>query len=116
MKAIEVSAFGGVETISVVERDEPVAGPGQVVVDVEATGVNYADVMMRRGLYVGGPTWDCGDVSVYDRDGDDVSGTHAPAFSSNDTVTSSFAPFSVARKVPTPSKFSIVKPIGSVSL
>ena len=55
MKAIEVSAFGGVETISVVERDEPVAGPGQVVVDVEAAGVNYADVMMRRGLYVGGP-------------------------------------------------------------
>ena len=43
------------QKLSLVEREEPVAGPGQVVVDIEATGVNYADVMMRRGLYVGGP-------------------------------------------------------------
>ena len=55
MKAIEVSAFGDVDTLSLVEREEPVAGPGEVVVEVEASGVNYADVMMRRGLYVGGP-------------------------------------------------------------
>lgn len=55
MKAIEVAAFGGVETLELVELPEPEPGPGHVVIDVEAAGVNYADVMMRRGLYVGGP-------------------------------------------------------------
>jgi NADPH2:quinone reductase len=56
MRAIEVAAFGGPEVLEVVDRPEPVAGPGQVLIDVEAIGVNYADVMMRRGLYVGGPS------------------------------------------------------------
>lgn len=55
MKVVEVRAFGGPENIAVAERPDPTAGPGEVVVDVEAAGVNYADVMMRRGLYVGGP-------------------------------------------------------------
>jgi NADPH2:quinone reductase len=55
MKAIEVREFGGVENLALVEREEPVPGPGEVVVAVEAAGVNYADVMQRRGLYFGGP-------------------------------------------------------------
>jgi NADPH2:quinone reductase len=55
VKAIEVRAFGGPEVLELVDRPEPLPGPGQVAIDVEAAGVNYADVMMRRGLYVGGP-------------------------------------------------------------
>ncbi len=55
MKAIEVAAFGGVENLELVELPEPEPGPGHVVIDVEASGVNYADVMQRRGLYTGGP-------------------------------------------------------------
>jgi NADPH2:quinone reductase len=55
MKAVEVSAFGGVENLAVVDRPDPEPGPGHVSVKVEAAGVNYADVMMRRGLYSGGP-------------------------------------------------------------
>lgn len=55
MRVVECTGTGGVETLAVVERPEPVAGPGQVVIAVEAAGVNYADVMMRRGLYTGGP-------------------------------------------------------------
>ena len=55
MKAIVVREFGGTERLELVDVPEPVAGPGQVVVEVAAAGVNYADVMMRRGLYVGGP-------------------------------------------------------------
>ena len=55
MKATVVREFGGIERLELVDVPEPVAGPGQVVVEVEAAGVNYADVMMRRGLYVGGP-------------------------------------------------------------
>lgn len=55
MKAIEVTRFGGTENLSLVDMPAPAPGPGEVVVAVEAAGVNYADVMMRRGLYVGGP-------------------------------------------------------------
>lgn len=55
MKAIQVAQFGGIENLALVDVPDPVAGLGQVVVDIEATGVNYADVMMRRGLYAGGP-------------------------------------------------------------
>jgi len=55
MRAVEVSAFGGTDKLELVDVESPVAGPGQVLIDVEACGVNYADIMMRRGLYGGGP-------------------------------------------------------------
>lgn len=55
MRAIEVAAFGGTEQLEAVDLPAPEAGPGQVLIDIEACGLNYADVMMRRGLYVGGP-------------------------------------------------------------
>ena len=55
MRAIQVRAFGGADALEVIDATEPVVRPGTVLVEVEAAGVNYADVMMRRGLYVGGP-------------------------------------------------------------
>lgn len=56
MRAIEVAAFGGSDQLEAVDVPAPVAGVGQVLIDIEACGLNYADVMMRRGLYVGGPS------------------------------------------------------------
>ena len=38
-----------------VEREDPVAGPGQVVIDVAACGVNFADTLARIGLYADAP-------------------------------------------------------------
>ncbi|NIC00651.1 NADPH:quinone oxidoreductase family protein [Halobacterium sp. R2-5] len=55
MQAIEVSEFGDASTLERVERDQPEPGPGEVRIDVEAVGVNFADVMQRRGHYHGGP-------------------------------------------------------------
>lgn len=55
MRAIEVAAFGGTDQLEAVNLPSPIPGPGEVLVDIEACGLNYADVMMRRGLYVGGP-------------------------------------------------------------
>ncbi len=55
MRAIEVTEFGGTETMSVVERDVPEPGEGQVRIEVRAAGVNFADIMQRRGHYQGGP-------------------------------------------------------------
>jgi NADPH2:quinone reductase len=52
MKAVQVSRFGGPEVLEVVELDDPQAGPGQVVVDVDAAGVNYADTHATDDTYL----------------------------------------------------------------
>ncbi|WP_435320255.1 quinone oxidoreductase family protein [Haloarchaeobius sp. TZWSO28] len=55
MKAIEVTEYGDTESMQVVEEDVPEPGPGQVRIEVEAAGINFADIMQRRGHYPGGP-------------------------------------------------------------
>ncbi len=49
MKAARVFQFGGPEVVKLTETDTPVAGPGQVLVEVHASSVNPADVYMREG-------------------------------------------------------------------
>src|SRR5690606_781899 len=51
MKAIVVRAHGGPEVLRVEEVGVPEVGQGQVLVRVEAAGVNYIDVYHRTGLY-----------------------------------------------------------------
>lgn len=51
MKAIRVHEFGGPETLRLEEVADPQAGPGQVVVKIEATGVNPVDTYIRSGGY-----------------------------------------------------------------
>ena len=51
MKAIRVHAPGGPEALRYEEVDRPVPGPGQVLVKVEAAGVNFIDVYQRTGQY-----------------------------------------------------------------
>ena len=51
VKAIIVPALGGPENLVLDDLAEPVAGPGELLVDVTAAGVNYVDIYHRRGLY-----------------------------------------------------------------
>ncbi len=51
MIAIEAEAPGGPEVLKPVERPVPQPGPGEVLIRVEAAGVNRPDVMQRLGLY-----------------------------------------------------------------
>jgi NADPH2:quinone reductase len=51
MKAILMQGFGGPEVMRLVEVADPTPGPGQLLVRVEAAGVNYIDVYHRTGLY-----------------------------------------------------------------
>ena len=51
MKAIRVHQFGGPEVLKLEEVPDPVAGPGQVVVDVKAIGVNPVEAYIRTGSY-----------------------------------------------------------------
>lgn len=51
MRAVVVSEFGGPEAFVLVDVQDPVAAPGQVLVDVAVSGVNFIDVYQRSGLY-----------------------------------------------------------------
>ena len=55
MKAVVVARAGGPEVLEVRDVPEPVAQPGEVIVRVEAVGVNFADTMSTRGTYKGTP-------------------------------------------------------------
>jgi NADPH:quinone reductase-like Zn-dependent oxidoreductase len=51
MKAVFIDRFGGPEVLSYGDQPDPVAGPGQAVVDVAAASVNGADWRVRAGQY-----------------------------------------------------------------
>ena len=50
MKAISMSSAGGPNVVELVDRPEPVPGPGQALVEVFAAGVNFMDTGVRRGV------------------------------------------------------------------
>ena len=51
MRVIEISQFGPPGVLKLAERPEPIAGPGEVLVEVVAAGVNRPDVIQRLGKY-----------------------------------------------------------------
>src|SRR3989442_365691 len=55
MKAAQVVGFGDVDRIAVVDMPIPTPAKDSVLVRVKAWGLNYADVLQRQGLYLGGP-------------------------------------------------------------
>jgi NADPH2:quinone reductase len=55
MKAVVVTRAGGPEVLEVRDIPEPQPKPGEVVVRVQAVGVNFADTMSTRGSYSGTP-------------------------------------------------------------
>ncbi|MDM7921503.1 MAG: NAD(P)H-quinone oxidoreductase [Pyrinomonadaceae bacterium] len=53
MKAVYIAEFGGPENLEIREVPEPnEPGPGEVTVRVRAAGLNRADLLQRRGLYL----------------------------------------------------------------
>jgi NADPH2:quinone reductase len=53
VKAVVISEFGGPEVLRYLEQPDPTPSPDQVLIQVESTGVNYADVLARQGRYHG---------------------------------------------------------------
>src|ERR1700749_4636364 len=49
MKAVLFEKHGGPEVLHLAEMPDPVAGPGEIVVDVHAASVNAADYKVRLG-------------------------------------------------------------------
>lgn len=51
MRAVQLTRFGGPDVLQVADVPEPPAADGYVVIDVEAAGVNYSDIMMTENVY-----------------------------------------------------------------
>ncbi|RNF29393.1 NADPH:quinone oxidoreductase [Massilia aurea] len=51
MKAVRCTAWGPPDSLVLDNLPEPVAGPGDIVVDVKAAGVNFPDVLTVQGKY-----------------------------------------------------------------
>jgi NADPH2:quinone reductase len=75
MQAIEISSFGPPEVLRLTERPTPVAGPGEVLIAVTASGINRPDVLQRKGLYP--PPADASDLPGLEVAGSIVSGDDA---------------------------------------
>jgi NADPH2:quinone reductase len=52
MKAIQITAFGGPDSMHLVDLSEPVPGPGQEVIEVTSIGINYADTHQTENSYL----------------------------------------------------------------
>jgi NADPH:quinone reductase len=50
MRAVIADQHGGPEVLRLTERDTPDPGPGQLLVEVAAAGVNFADIYARQGI------------------------------------------------------------------
>src|SRR5690606_2858744 len=51
MRAARITAYGPIDTLRVEEVDDPVVGPGEVLVDIAAAAVNYPDLLIMSGGY-----------------------------------------------------------------
>ncbi len=55
MKAVFVEQPGGVENLKYADIPKPSPGPGQALVKIAASGVNYIDIYFRKGVYPAPP-------------------------------------------------------------
>jgi NADPH:quinone reductase len=51
MRAVEITSFGEPDVLRLGNRPDPVAGAGEVLIAVKASGVNRPDVLQRKGAY-----------------------------------------------------------------
>jgi len=59
MRAVVITKHGGPEVLEVQQRPDPRPGRGEVLVDVRAAGINFADLMARLGFYPDAPKPPC---------------------------------------------------------
>src|SRR5688572_27216761 len=51
MRRVLIRSAGGYDKLEIVEEDDPTPKDGEKLVKVSAIGINYADVIVRMGLY-----------------------------------------------------------------
>ncbi len=61
VRALFVPQHGGVDVLEIRSVPRPQPGPGQLLVQVQASGVNFRDVYLREGIYPSTPPYTLGD-------------------------------------------------------
>ncbi|MEU7145389.1 NADPH:quinone oxidoreductase family protein [Nocardia sp. NPDC046473] len=51
MRAVQITRLEGPQAVEYRELDDPVPGPGEVLIEVHAAGVTFPDVLLTRGEY-----------------------------------------------------------------
>ena len=51
MRAVVINEFGPVDSHDISEMPDPTAGPDEILIDVQAIGLNFPDTLMMQGLY-----------------------------------------------------------------
>lgn len=51
MRAVVIREFGGIDRTELDELPDPVPGPGEVLVRIQAVGVNFVDILVMEGRY-----------------------------------------------------------------
>jgi synaptic vesicle membrane protein VAT-1 len=55
MRQIVITRSGGIDVLRITERPDPVPAAGEVLIRVRASGINFADILARQGLYPDAP-------------------------------------------------------------
>lgn len=109
MRAIEIREIGGPEVLDLVDLPEPVPGSGELLVRVEAVGINFIDTYFRSGQYSRTLPYVPGDEGsgVVEHVGPEVS-----EFVVGQRVAWASAPGSYAEKVIVPARVAVAVPDG----
>ena len=109
MRAVLVDTFGGPEVLTVHDIPKPTPGPGEVIVKVAMSGVNFIDVYFRTGVYKMPPPVAIGNeaAGTVDSVGADVT-----AFSVGDRVAYAMARGSYAEYAAVPANMLVKVPQG----
>ncbi len=55
MRAVSIPKYGASDVLEIEEKDRPTPDRDEVLIEVKAAGINYADTLQRMGMYPGGP-------------------------------------------------------------
>ncbi len=50
-KSIILTGFGGYDKLKIEDKPRPTAGKDEVLINIKATSINFAELMARQGLY-----------------------------------------------------------------
>jgi NADPH2:quinone reductase len=108
MKALTFSSFGGSEVLEYIEVPNPVLKEGELLVQMKAIGLNFADIYRRKGNYhlKGQPPF----IAGYEGAGIVVDANQHPEFKTGDRVAFADVPFANAEYVALPVSHALPLP------
>jgi NADPH2:quinone reductase len=108
MKSLTFSTFGDPEVLEYIDIPTPVLQPGELLVEMKAIGLNFADVYRRKGNYhlKGNPPF----IAGYEGAGIVINANKNPDFKIGDRVGFADVPFANAEMVAVPIDHAIPLP------